>query len=158
QSQLSTKLAERDRASAAESLKADAARKALAGALGSFQQELADAQTAMKDHPELTAYVSAAQELQTQTRQLTDQLLQRRQDSLRELLDFKRRMDEDVAARVAEARANDKTLTDLKEDRDLAEGRYNAAVGSHEEDQTLAQLKLVWDAADKKVHQREAEV
>lgn len=158
QAQLSAKLAERDRASAADAQKADAARKSLADALAGFQQQLSDAQAAMKDHPELTAYVGAAQELQAQTRQLTDQLLQRRQDSLRELLDFKRRMDEDVAARVAEARANDKTLTDLKEDQHLAEGRYNAAVGSHEDDQTLAQLKLVWDAADKKVEQREAEV
>jgi DNA repair exonuclease SbcCD ATPase subunit len=107
----------------------EAAQAALDAALGQFEKEIAGAQGIAKDNPELSAYVSAAQKLQTSTRELTEQLIRRQQQQQQQLGELKTRLSEKMEARRADAWKKDPKLQEYGDQLEIVKRQYNAAVG-----------------------------
>jgi hypothetical protein len=129
----------------ASSQQAVAARKALDAALDAFQQQVSEAQGVMNDNPELAAYVKAAQQLQTTTRQLTEDLIRRQEVQFGRLMDLKDRLNESMEQRRIELWKNDAELQGLTERQAILTRQYNAAVGGglKEAEEKKAELELV---------------
>src|SRR5205823_884166 len=77
--------------------------------MADFDRDLAAARIALKDHPEYQAYVDAATQMESKTRDLTNKLVQRRQDWQEQLDSLKRLMDQETSDRqAAKFNADDK--------------------------------------------------
>jgi hypothetical protein len=108
---------------------ARAAREKLDAAVESFNQQLTAAQGAVKNNPELLAYLTQAQQTLKKTRDLTDQLIGRQQEQYAQLSKVKQQLNEKMLARRAEVWKKDPELVNLMDQRDLKTRQYNAAVG-----------------------------
>lgn len=121
------------------------ARKGLDSAMDDFQKQIASAQDAMKDNPQLKAYVEAAQKLQENTRSLVDDLIQRQQKSIAALTELRQRLNEKMDSKRSETWANDEELKSLREKYEMYQRQYNAAVSSNlkkEAENVKAELDL----------------
>ncbi len=148
-SQMNKKLAELSAKIAAtkdsQANQAAEARKGLDSAMDDFQKQIATAQDAMKDNPQLKAYVEAAQKLQENTRSLVDDLIQRQQKSIAALTDLRQRLNEKMDSKRSETWANDEELKSLREKYEMYQRQYNAAVSSNlkkEAENVKAELDL----------------
>lgn len=122
-----------DRVAAAQedrSDKAAAARQKLDEALAEFNQQIAQAQGAVKNNPDLLAYVNNAQKLMGQSRDLVDQLMKRQQEQFAQLTELKAKLNDKMLARRGELWKKDKELVNLMDRKDITERQYNAAVGA----------------------------
>ncbi|MDQ3440690.1 MAG: hypothetical protein M3478_10115, partial [Planctomycetota bacterium] len=106
---------------------ADEARIALDTALASFEKKIAGAQGLANDNPELSAYVAAAQKLQTDTRDLTDNLIRRQQEQQRRLVEMKTRLAEKLEARRADVWKRDPELKKLGDELAIVQRQHSAA-------------------------------
>jgi hypothetical protein len=129
QEELAATSAKLEEAKAARAKKADEAQVALGQALEQFQKQIAGAQGAAKDNPELSAYVAAAQKLQTSTRDLTEQLIRRQQQQQQQLAELKTRLSEKLEARRADAWKKDPKLQEFENDLAIVQRQYSAAMG-----------------------------
>jgi hypothetical protein len=116
-------------AEAARAKGADAAQAALDAALAQFEKGIAGAQGLAQDNPELAAYVTAAQKLQTSTRELTEQLIRRQQQQQQQLAELQQRLREKNEARRADTWKKDPKLQEYGDQLDIVQRQYNAAVG-----------------------------
>ena len=113
---------------AARAKSADQARIELDAALASFEKQIASAQGLADDNPELSAYVAAAQKLQTETRELTDGLIRRQQEQQRRLVEMKTGLAEKLEARRADTWKRDPELKKLGDELAIVERQHSAAV------------------------------
>ena len=137
--------------------KAESARNALDTALEQFQQSTNVVQGIMKDNPELSAFVVAAQRLQETLQRLSGDLLDRQQKSYEHLLEEKRYLDERLTARRKELWDADKDIKRLKDDLGMRERGYNAAL-TNDYPKEAADIKKQMDASLGTIERRKMEI
>jgi hypothetical protein len=137
--------------------KAKAARSQLDTALESFNKQLVEAQAAVKDNPQLLAYLTDAHKLLDSTKQLTDQLIKRQQDQYAQLSELKARLNEKMLARRAEVWKKDPELVKLMDEKDIKTRQYNAAVGQNMSKEA-AEIKTDLDYLDSSIRARQTVV
>ena len=137
--------------------KAESARNALDSALEQFQQSTTVVQGIMKDNPELSAFVVAAQRLQETLQRLSGDLLDRQQKSYDHLLEEKRYLDERLASRRKELWDADKDIKRLKDDLGMRERGYNAAL-TNDYPKEATEIKKQMDLSLGKIEQRRMEI
>ena len=106
---------------------AEEARLSLDAALASFEKQIAGAQGLANDNPELSAYVAAAQKLQTETRDMTDGLIRRQQEQQRRLVEMKTGLAEKLEARRADTWKRDPELKKLGDELAIVQRQHSAA-------------------------------
>jgi chromosome segregation ATPase len=143
------------RATAAE--QAEAARKALDGALEKFQADADALQSMTKDNPELSNFLNAAQRLQETAQKLSGDLLERTQKAYERLLEDKRYLDERIATRRKELWDADQPIKRLKDDLGLSERGYNAAL-TNGYDKEAGEIKQRMDQSLARIRERQMEL
>ncbi|MGN6626872.1 MAG: hypothetical protein ACTHLN_09655, partial [Tepidisphaeraceae bacterium] len=109
--------------------KSNTARKQLDDSIADFQQGMQSAQK-LRDNPQLTAYVDAANRIFMQTRQLTEDLIHRQENQRTRLSELKSRLSDRIAARTADLLSKDEELKKLNDRLAIGTRQYNAAVAS----------------------------
>ena len=137
--------------------RAESARAALDTALEQFQQSTNVVQGIMKDNPELSAFVVAAQRLQETLQRLSGDLLDRQQKSYEHLLEEKRYLDERLASRRKELWDADKDIKRLKDDLGMRERGYNAAL-TNDYAKEATEIKKQMDLSLGKIERRKMEI
>jgi hypothetical protein len=125
---------------------ADAARRALDASLQGFEQQLSNAKQLMKDSPELSAYVTAAQRLQVTTRVVIDDIIRRQEQQYGRLNELKQTLTEKMEQRRAEQLSGNPELKELNEQLATATRQLNAAKNAgmqKEADEKQEQVKLL---------------
>src|SRR5439155_21589484 len=107
--------------------KAKSARQRLDAALAAFNKQIEQAQGAVKNNPDLLAYISSAQKLLGSTRELTDQLMKRQQDQYAQLSELKTNLNDKMLARRAEVWKKDPELLKLMDTKDIKSRQLSAA-------------------------------
>jgi hypothetical protein len=133
-------------AKATRSKAAEAAQASLDAALAQFEKGIAGAQGLAQDNPELAAYVTAAQKLQTSTREITEQLIRRQQQQQQQLAELMQRLSEKNEARRADSWKKDPKLQEYNDNLEIVRRQYNAAVGggaTKEAEEFKAQMDLL---------------
>ncbi len=105
----------------------DEAKKALDDAAARFEKALAAVNDNQKSDPALAAFAKAAADIQTQTQQLTDDLLERRLEQVTRLEQLKRRLTDRMKVRQEKAWAADTQLAQLCDQLSTVERRRTAA-------------------------------
>jgi chromosome segregation ATPase len=137
--------------------KAKAARQRLDAALAAFNKQIEQAQGAVKNNPDLLAYLSSAQKLLGSTRELTDQLMKRQQEQYADLSKVKTNLNDKMLARRAEVWQKDPELLKLMDLKDIKSRQYNAASGQNLT-QEAADLKAELDLLDSEIKARQTKV
>jgi chromosome segregation ATPase len=126
--------------------------------MAEFDQDLAAARIALKDHPEFQAYVDAATEMEKRTRELTTKLIQRRQDWQEQLTSLTRLMDDETARRQDALYNADDKLKSLNAELNSWEHKLSAATDEGLGDDQIQRCKSKIDDLTKQVAQREDEL
>jgi pSer/pThr/pTyr-binding forkhead associated (FHA) protein len=136
---------------------AELARKALDDAQEKFLGDVEKLQGVLKDNPELSAFVSAAQRLQETAQKLSGDLLERTQKTYERQMQEKRELDDRIANRRKELWEADKEIKRLKDDLGMRERGYNAAVANGY-DKEADQIKTQMDQSLEKIRLRQMEL
>src|SRR5205823_430166 len=122
-----------------------------------FNSQIEQAQGAVKNNPDLLAYISSAQKLLGSTRELTDQLMKRQQEQYADLSKVKTNLNDKMLARRAEVWQKDPELLKLMDQKDIKTRQYNAASGQNLT-QEAADLKAELDLLESEIKARQTKV
>ncbi|MCS7034813.1 MAG: hypothetical protein NZ561_12590, partial [Phycisphaerae bacterium] len=138
-----------------QSEQATLARQEIDEAMDAFQRQIEAARGRGGESPELAQYIASAENLQTTTRALLDEQLDRQQQQYQRLTELKRQLDEKAAARAAELRSSDPQLRELLDERELLRRQINAGVGAGIDRAELAPYEERLKLAESMIRARE---
>ncbi|HEV8377655.1 MAG TPA: hypothetical protein VGP99_02310 [Tepidisphaeraceae bacterium] len=102
------------------------ARKSLNSSIDEFQTSLGVAQGMMKDNPALASYISSAQKLHEASWKLQGDLIERQERQQKQLLEYKKRLEEQVEVRKREVLEKDPDLKELNHLLEMKRRELNA--------------------------------
>jgi hypothetical protein len=115
------------------------------------------AQAAVKDKPELLAYLTNAQKLLASTRELTDKLMKGQEEQYGKLSELKASLNDKMLARRSELWKRDKDLVRLMDLKDIKTRQFNAAAGQNLTKEA-DDLKIELDLLDSQIRARQTKV